>query len=199
MGKAQKTRFCERALKFFIARGEAGSYMAKEKKIETVKQLKEKIEKAKVVLFTDYRGLKTEYLNQLREDLAQSDSEYHITKNTLLARALKELGKDSLVPPETLQGPTAALFAYSDEINPIKRLLKLIKALELPVIKMGILDGQILGADQVAALGSLPGRKVLLGWVVGSLARPLSGLMNVLNGNTRNLVYVLKALKEVKR
>ncbi|OGY32133.1 MAG: 50S ribosomal protein L10, partial [Candidatus Woykebacteria bacterium RIFCSPLOWO2_01_FULL_43_14] len=62
--------------------------MATEKKIQTVQELKEKFERAKLTVLTDYRGLSTTDLNSLRNELAELDSEYQITKNTLTARAL---------------------------------------------------------------------------------------------------------------
>lgn len=171
--------------------------MANEKKIETVKQLKEKLEKSKLTVFTDYRGLKTTNLNQLRDDLRESDAQYLVTKNTLLSRALKEAGKDNLVGNETLQGPTATLFAYSDEIIPIKSLLKIIRTTNLPVIKTGILSSQSLTKDQVELLGTLPGREVLLSKVLSGFSSPLYGIVNVLSANIRDLAYVLNAVKEV--
>ena len=173
--------------------------MATNQKIETVKQLKENLEKSKLTILTDYRGLKTSDLDQLRGELLQTNSEYNVTKNTLLLRALKETHKDSLVNQEALNGPTATLFAYGDEITPVKSLLKLIKNLGLPVIKSGMLGTQAITPSQVQELGKLPAREVLLGKLVGGLSSPLYGIVNVLSGNLRKLVYVLNAVREVKK
>ena len=172
--------------------------MATEKKIQTVQELKEKFERAKLTVLTDYRGLSTTDLNSLRNELAELDSEYQITKNTLTARALKEAGKDALVTEEALVGPTAILFAYQDESSPVKSVLKTIKALSLPILKGGFLGNQAISASQVESLGRLPSKEILLAKVVGGMSSPLYGLVNVLQGNIRNLVYTLSAIGKTK-
>lgn len=172
--------------------------MATEKKVQTVSELKEKLEKATLTVFTDYRGLNMTDLNNLRGELANLGSEYQITKNTLTQRALKEAGKSELVPDEVLIGPTAILFAYQDESTPTKAVLKVVKALGLPVLKSGILGNQAINAVQVETLGKLPSKEVLVAKVVGGMSSPLYGLVNVLAGNIRNLVYILNSIKGVK-
>ncbi|HQX64031.1 MAG TPA: 50S ribosomal protein L10, partial [Thermomicrobiales bacterium] len=60
-------------------------------------------------------------------------------------------------------------------------------------IKAGMLEGQLLRADQVEALASLPSRDVLIARVVGGLASPLYGIVGVLAAPIRSLLYVLQA------
>lgn len=172
--------------------------MATEKKIETVKDLADKLNRSKLTVFTDYRGLSTPDLVSLRNELADNSSEYQIAKNTLMTRALKEAGKNSLVSDQVLEGPTAVLFAYQDEVSPLKSVFKLIKAAGLPVIKSGVLGDQSIDATQVETLSKLPAKEVLIAKVVGGFASPLYSIVNVLQGNIRNLVYVLNAVKGVK-
>ena len=172
--------------------------MANQKKVETVQQLKETLEKSKLTILTDYRGLNTTDLSQMRRELRPLNAEYQITKNTLLEKALKDSDKSNLVPKEALEGPKATLFAFSDEVSPVKVILKLIKNLKLPVIKSGILQNQNITAEQVQELGRLPSKEILIGKVVGGISTPLCQIMGVLSGNIRNLVNVLNNIKEVK-
>lgn len=172
--------------------------MPTNKKVETVQNLKEMLDKSKLTLLTDYRGLKMTDLDSLRKELRSVDAEYIITKNTLILRALKDGGKESLVPAEALEGPTATLFAYGDEVTPVKALQKAIKALGLPVVKTAILGGDALTVSQVETLGRLPSREVLIGQVVGGISSPLYGIVNALAGNIRNLVNVLNAVSANK-
>ena len=117
-------------------------------------------------------------------------------KNTLIKIASKELGIE--FPEEALNGPTAALFAYSDEVAPLKELAAFAKTNEKPTVKAGLLGTTILSIERVAQLSKLPTKDVLRANVVGSLASPLYGIVGVLNGNIRNLVYTLNAIKEAK-
>jgi len=50
----------------------------------------------------------------------------------------------------------------------------------------------------VDSLTSLPSREELLAKLVGSMQAPISGLVNVLQGNIRNMVYVLDAVRAKK-
>ena len=70
---------------------------------------------------------------------------------------------------------------------------------EIPKIEIGnIVEGKVIGPREAAALVDLPPREVLLGQVLGTLNAPLVGLLNVIQGNTRNLVYALEALRKQK-
>lgn len=56
----------------------------------------------------------------------------------------------------------------------------------------------VIGQDEIKALADLPSREELLAKVVGGFQAPLAGLVNVLAGNIRNLVYVLEAVRKKK-
>jgi large subunit ribosomal protein L10 len=60
-------------------------------------------------------------------------------------------------------------------------------------IKLGVLEGQVIQADAIEELASLPPRDVLLARVVGSVQSPLAGLVGVLSATIRSLAYVLQA------
>ncbi len=69
---------------------------------------------------------------------------------------------------------------------------------ELPVIKAGIIEGTYNDGKGVKVLSELPGKDELIARVVGGMKSPLVGLVNVLGGNQRNLVYVLSAIANKK-
>ena len=62
----------------------------------------------------------------------------------------------------------------------------------------GVLENKAMTQEEMVALAKLPGKDELLAKVVGSLKAPVSGLVNVLGGNLRALVYTLQAIKEQK-
>lgn len=170
---------------------------ARPKKELTLTDLKEKIAKAKSMIVTDYRGLSMLKLQELRSQIGVT-GEYTVAKNTIFARALNEQGINS-VNADSFLGPTAVLFSYEDEVGPLKVLVKFSgTANDLPTIKGGLLEGALLSGDKVMALSKLPSKDQLRGQVVGALAAPLTGLVGVLNGNMRNLVYALNQIKEQK-
>ncbi len=165
--------------------------MAKTKvqKEEIVTKLSEKLSRAKAIVFADYKGLGMKQLSDLRDKLRDVNGEFSITKNTLLKRAL---------PNVDLEGPTATLFAYDDEISPIKILVKALKDTGLGKVKTGYLGDLTLDETKILQLASLPTKDELRGKTVGVLVAPLQGMLAVLQGNLRNLVYALSEIKKVK-
>lgn len=164
-------------------------------KIETVKILQEKLDKAKSVVFTDYRGLTMKQLSGLRDKLRDLDAEFTITKNTLLDRALPS--SNLQLPSSSLEGPTATLFAYDDQISPIKVLVKALKDANLGKVKIGFLGDLALDEAKILQLASLPSKDELRGKMVGVLVAPLQGMVSVLQGNLRNLVYALSEMSKL--
>ncbi len=155
-------------------------------KEEIVVKLKEKLEKSKAVVFADYKGLTMSQLSDIRNKLREHNAQFSITKNTLLKLAMPEAG---------MEGPTATLFAYDDQITPIKILVKAFKDFAIGKIKSGFLDGEALDASKIMQLSTLPSKDELRGKVVGVLVAPLTGMVSVLQGNLRNLVYALNQIK----
>ncbi len=169
--------------------------MPTQKKIETVEKLTEKVAKAKSIMLTDYRGLKHKQLEELRKLLKKTESELVVTKNRLLLRAL---GDKAEKVSEQLSDTTAALFAYADEVAPLKELLKYFKTAGVGKAKGGLLGSQVLSDADMTRLASLPSREVLLGQLVGQMKAPIQGLHYALNWNLNKLVWALNAVKEKK-
>lgn len=164
-------------------------------KEQTVQQLTEKLGRSKAIVFTDYKGMTMSQLSSLRDTLAEQDAQLAVTKNTLLKIALRESGKPI---EDNFEGPVATLFAYSDEITPLKSLVKALKDNGIGKIKSGILGDQFLDENRIKQLASLPSKDELRGKTVGVLAAPLQGMVGVLQANLRNLVYVFEQIRKSK-
>lgn len=165
--------------------------MATQKKIDTVKELTDKVTKAKSIVLADYRGLKHKQLEELRKALKKTDAEFSVTKNTLLKRALSKQSESKGLL-ELLSGSTAALFAYADEVAPLKELMKFFKTAGFGKTKGGLLGTHTLSEEDVIRLADLPTRQVLLGQLVGQLNAPIQGLHYALNWNINKLVWALR-------
>jgi large subunit ribosomal protein L10 len=97
---------------------------------------------------------------------------------------------------EGLNGPTAVVFANSDEIAPLQLIGKTIKEMEKPELKFGLFDSKFLDAQSLTVLSKLPGKQVLYGQLVSSLSGPAYGLVGVLNANLQQLVYILEQRRQ---
>lgn len=171
---------------------------AREIKKETVKELAEKITRAKTIIFCDYHGLTVNQINALRKKVKEAGGEIIITKNTLLFRALSinhlpasPTKRGEPLTINQLAGPTATIFAYDDEIAPIKTVADSAHEKGLPKFKFGFFGKDLLDGQAIVELSQIPGRDVLYAKIVGTLASPIYNFVYVLQLNIRNLLSVL--------
>lgn len=163
--------------------------MPSQRNVQQLGDLKDKLTRAKSVVFADHSGMSVAQQQELRKGVLDAGGEVTVAKNTLLKLAL---GQETPV----LAGPTSVLFSYQDEVLPIKVLATFSQNNDKPVIKAGLLGDKPLTADQVKALSQLPGMDELLVKLMGQMQGPVYGMLNVLQGNIRKLVYALQARNE---
>lgn len=161
-----------------------------------VQQVAEKMETAKSMVIADYRGLNVEQVTELRKKLREAGVEYRVIKNTMTRLAARQVGIDGL--DEILVGPNAIAFSMEDAVSAAKTLVDFAKDHVDLQIKAGILDKDLISSEKVEELAQIPPRDVLLSMVLRGFQGPISGLVNVLQGNIRNLVQVLSAIQEQK-
>jgi len=174
---------------------------SKQQKSEIVEALNDKISRAKSVVFAQYGALKVKDAENLRRDLKAENSEIYVAKKTLFNIAFKNSGLENLNVRD-YDGRVAAVFGYQDEVAPAKVIANFKKDKEkADKINFlgGILESKVISAEQVTALAQLPSKQELYAKMVGSLNAPISGFVNVLAGNLRGLVTVLKAVGEKKQ
>jgi len=165
------------------------------KKESTVTELTDKVARAKSIVLAEYQGIKHKQLEELRRNLKKTNAEFVVAKNRLLKRAL---GDKVQAIESLLEQPNAFLFAYADEVAPLKEMLKFFKAVGFGKTKGGLLGNTALTEAEVTRLAGLPSRELLLGGLVRQLNAPIQGLHYALQWNMNKLVWALEAVKEKK-
>ncbi len=171
----------------------------RQQKEEIISSVSDKISRSKAAVFANFTGLNIVETNNLRKECRDNDAEYLVIKKTLFARVLDK-SKISDVDVKSMdKGGVSLIVGFGDEVSPARILAKFGKGRdELVTIAGGLLEGKTIDADMVKHLAALPSKQELIAKVVGSCAAPLSGLVNVLQGNLRGLVYTLQAIREQK-
>lgn len=170
--------------------------LKKNQKKELVKNLTESVKSSKSVVFSDYKGLKVKDMTVLRKELRKSESDFRVFKKTLLKIALKEAGIE--LDTKKLEGQVAVTVSQADEVAPAKVIADFAKKNEGLKIVGGLLNLKEMSTEEMEALAKLPSKEELLAKLVGTLNAPISGFVNVLAGNLRGLVQVLKAIGDNK-
>jgi large subunit ribosomal protein L10 len=170
--------------------------LTKDQKKQQVEKLSKDLKESKTSVICGYKGMTVPEISELRSKLYEQYSSMQVIKKTLMKIALKKI--DVEVEPEKLDGQIAIVYGGDDEIFSPKTIHEYAKTNENLEILAGILEGKLISADEVKNLAKLPTREELLAKVVGSAKAPISGFVNVLSGNLRNLVFALSAIKETK-
>lgn len=165
-------------------------------KEELVKSLAQKLKDSKAVVFSDFKGLAVKDMTVLRNELREKGIDFKVLKKTLITIALKDAGIE--MDLKKMEGQIAIAVSQGDEVEAAKIIAKMAKVNENLKIAGGILGKKILSTEEVMALSKLPSKDELLAKLVGTLNAPVSGFVNVLAGNIRGLVQVLKAVSESK-
>ena len=163
-------------------------------KVEVVAEVKTRIGEATASIVSEYRGLSTAELAELRQSLSAVGGDYRIFKNTLVRLAID--GGDYQPLSEYLSGPSALTFVQGDISAVAKALRDFSRANPLLVIKGGLADGSLLSSGDLAALADLPPREVLLARLAGALAAPMQQMAGLLQALPRNMAYGISALIE---
>jgi len=136
-----------------------------EQKQAVIDEIKDRTSASKSVVLFDYRGITDSEAKELRVKLRESNADYKVYKNTLMARAFNDLGIDF---GDNLTGPSA--FAFSeDQIAPIKVLSDFAKNHPAVILKVGIVDGEMADQAKLAEYATIPSRDGLLTMLAGGM------------------------------
>lgn len=146
--------------------------MATPEKVAAVKEIADRFRESNAVYITEYRGLSVPQLAELRRNI-RDVATYRVAKNTLTTLAAKEAEVEGL--NDLFIGPTAIAFVTGDPVEAAKSLKTFAKENEGLAIKGGLLEGNVLTADEINKLAELESREVLLAKAAGAMKASLFG------------------------
>lgn len=162
--------------------------MPTQEKIESVEELRGRLDGVRTLLLTEYRGLTVRQLSDLRKQLRSVSAEYTVIKNRLARLALSP---DLAEVKGFLKGPTGMIITKDDPVAVAKTVHTFARTNQALVIKAGYVEGRLIQPDGLKALADLPSREALRALLVGTISGPLSQLVSLLRAPQRELVYVL--------
>ena len=167
--------------------------MLRAEKLEIVDSLRSVFAGAGVVVVTHFQGLSVAELTELRRGMSDAGAKFRVTKNKLAKIALAETEFSSI--GELFTGPTAIAFS-EDPVAAPKAAVDFAKKNEKLVVIGGGLDGNLLSADQVKALASLPSLDELRAKIIGMLNTPAQRIASVLQAPGGQVARVISAHAE---
>src|SRR6478672_3621088 len=165
--------------------------MKRSDKEQLVSELKEKIQGATALYYTDFTGLNVKRMTQLRRTLRKANVDYVVIKNTLALRAVNESG----LVGTRLRGPTG-LVVTTDPVGAAKIITDFAKANDSkPEVKGGVFEGKQIDKAQVTKLASMPSREQMLSELGASMQAPMAMVAGAMNSLLQNFAGVVEALR----
>lgn len=168
--------------------------VSKEQKKQQLAELIELLRNAKGIYFADYSGMKVTEVDNMRTALKKKGFVYKVGKNTLIRRALAEIGGYDQIPAEKFEGMTGLVISNGDPITPAKILREVSDKTQRPKVKVAIIERQVFDGSQLKQVSELPTREEIIASILGSLDAPVSGIVGAINAVMRDLSGVIEAV-----
>jgi large subunit ribosomal protein L10 len=171
--------------------------MNRDQKAAAVEEVATQIQESEAIFAVDYRGISVPQAANLRVKLNEAGARFRVVKNTLTQLSADKAGAESL--KELLEGPTAFTFVAADGGDvalAAKALAQFRRETDLLAFKGGVMGGEVISADQIAALSRLPAREVLHAQLVAMVASPITGLVRGLNALIAGLAIQLRQIAD---
>src|SRR5579859_7281038 len=141
--------------------------MPTQRKIDQVSELTDKLSRAQLALVADYRGLTVAEISTLRRKLRESQAELIVAKNTLVAIAARETGREGLEP--LLSGPTALALAYDNVNATAKTISDFNRGPRQLTVRGGVFGTSALEGNALEQVAKMPTRQEVLAQIVGGV------------------------------
>ncbi len=174
--------------------------MKKEEKATAIAELTEKFGRARLAILTECAGMPVNQMTELRRQLRGAKAEYCVIKNTLAVRA--STGTILADAKDHFKGPTGLVIGYDDPVLPAKILRDFIQAekrSEKIKVTVGVLEGKLVQAADLAAIAQLPKKEVLIAMLLSAMQGPIRGVVYALSGVLSKFVRVIAAIQDKKK
>jgi len=167
-----------------------------EQKKQIVAEVNEVAGNALSAVLADYRGLTVGEMTAMRVKARETGVYLRVVRNTLAKKAVS--GTDYECLSEVLTGPTLVAFSQEDPGSAARLLKGFSKDYEALDIKALSIGGELLGADQVDRVATLPTRDEALAMLMSVMNAPIGKFVRTLNEVPGKLVRTLSAVKDAK-
>ena len=159
-------------------------------KAEAIASLNKGFGAVDLLVVTRQSGLTVAEVSALRAQVREAGASYKVSKNRLTRLALEGTAFKDIGP--MLTGPTA-IASSKDPVAAAKAVVAFAKGNEKLTIVGGALKGQVLDAEGVKQLASLPSLDELRGKIIGLIQAPATKIAGVLQAPGGQLARVFSA------
>ena len=171
--------------------------ITKEQKQAVVSALADQIRNATSLYFVDFTGMTVAQDQAFRGDLRGKGVTMKVAKNTLILRALAEVGGYEIEDTK-LAGQTAVIFGGSDPVAPAKVIRQHFEKTEKPKLKVAVVEGMYFDSTQLKQVSELPTREDMIAGMIGSIHAPITGIVGSINAVMRDVASLIEEVAKKK-
>ena len=164
--------------------------MDRSQKAESVASLNAVFNEVGVVVITRNLGMTVAQSTALRGKIREAGATYKVAKNRLAKLAIKDTNYAGL--DDMFTGPTA-IAASADPVAAAKAVVEFAKTTDKIEIVGGSMGSQVLNADGVKALASMPSLDELRGTLIGLVQAPATKIAQLTTAPAAKLARVFGA------
>jgi large subunit ribosomal protein L10 len=166
--------------------------MNRTEKQQMIDELRKELESSPHAVLVAFRGLSVPAATEFRKRMRASGSRYRVVKNSLALRASKGTALERL--EAKFEGTTGIAYTGGDPVALAKVLIEFAKDHPALSVKAGVVSGsQVLDADGVKALSTMPGLAEMRSRLLGLLQAPATQLVRLLATPGTQLARVMRA------
>ncbi len=160
-----------------------------------VENIAEDLNNSNAIYITNYSGMSVKEINTLRGEFFKGNIKFKVYKNTLVKRAMEEVGGyDNLYPHLVEQNGFA--FVEEELAAPAKVIKKFFDETKNPEFKAAIIDGDYYGEEELNKLASMKSKSEVIGDIAGLLLAPVSNVVSALQAPGRNIAGAVETIAE---
>lgn len=173
--------------------------MTKEEKVQLVQELVSTFQQYPNFYIADTGGMTVADVNELRRACFNASIKIQVVKNTLVKKALEQMGDDYSEAYPALKQTSALMFTNEENASLPAKVLKEYRTgdRKLPVLKAAVIDRSVFfGDDKLDSLTKLKTKAQLVGEVIGLLQSPARNVISALQSGGQTIAGLVKALEE---
>lgn len=168
-----------------------------EDKKAIVAEVNEAASGALSLVLADYRGVTAGDMTALRKQAREQQVYLRVVRNTLAKRAIE--GTEYECIRDVLVGPTLFAFSMEDPGSAARLLKEFAKEKEAFQVKALAVGGELIGAEQIDRLASLPTRDEALAMLARTIQAPVTKLARTLNEIPSKVTRAVAAVRDQKQ
>ncbi len=160
-----------------------------------VEEITENLNDAGAVYIANYSGMSVSEVNNMRGEFFEDNIKYKVYKNTLVKRAMEEVGGYEDLYPHLVEQNGFA-FVEEELAAPAKVIKKLYEETERPKFKAAVIAGDYYGEDELDTLAAMKSKSEVIGDIVGLLLSPVSNVVSALQAPGRTIAGAIETIAE---